>query len=196
MTSRFSFAVPIAFAAVALGASPAFAGGGDLPGEIIVPPIVGIPDVNVWHDLYRTGLDNDGPFESLGGGNTDVWEVTVVNISAVMWGDFHIKFSAGIGALDMIFVVDNVPKITAGPWTGGTFALTADARQADFDHGLELPCLPPGASLSINIPVKDPGGLGSNYHLMLMATPCVSVPAPGALLSLAGLVACGRRRRC
>lgn len=165
--------------------------------ELIVPPLVGIPDVNAWHHLYRTGLDNDGPAELLGALNTDVWEVTVTNISAFGWGDFHIKFSGGIGAGGMEFIGNDAdtPMFTAGPWAGQKFTLTDDWKQADYVAPATLDCVPPGGMLKIRIPVKNdlafPAAL---YHLQIMATPW-TVPAPSVLVSLAGLVACGRRRR-
>ena len=75
----------------------------------VTPPLVGLPDLKT-HTLGPTGLDN-GSSQNIAINASDLWTVTVQNISPHNWQDFHITIVSGFSVVTM------VPNVTVTGWT-------------------------------------------------------------------------------
>jgi len=157
------------------------------------PPLVGLGDVYVWHDLYANGsLDNPKAGTEAGillGPVTGTWTLTVQNTSSVNWDDFHFKIviTPGIGvnwALQFVPACDVTSGFGATPGTPIALALSSPRggifdTNADLNAGMATAVVPPGGQATFTLNVKDTGW--SNwYHLKMEA----SAPEPSTLLQL------------
>ncbi len=168
--------------------------------QVVVPPLVGIPDL-LPHGLCTNGLDPancaEGTLQTRGFGHTtDQWSVTVQNTGTVSWYDFHVAIigAAGNGlAFQVPATVTGWPGITTPTAQQFTFP-GLSFKSGDFDAGSHA--LPPGGTIMLSFGVENVGTRSEDYYVQLRAT-TVPEPATWALLG-AGLLTVGgmaQRRR-
>lgn len=165
----------------------------------ITPPMVGIPDTGVKHDLYGNGLDlppATGVESQLGPGAGETWVVTIQNISTITWSDFELNFrnNTPFGAACMVF---NKVTVTGGfggsPGSPASFDISDSGQTAAIFSSAGVA---PGGSITLSISTKNSSPfLLENYHIGAMATPEAS--STFALLGLGalGVLVYDRRRR-
>jgi PEP-CTERM motif len=138
----------------------------------------------VFHDLFASGLDNNGPQSRItgSGSQVDTWTFTIQNTSAGNWDDFHILVTSFLGSPELRFP----PSVTAGFGAPPAiaFAMTAgNDFRADLSDTMVKAVVPPGGTATFTADIINLGGGAQDYHLKVEAT-LAPEPQSFALLGL------------